>query len=321
MSISPQDMGDQWQGLEPEQPRASRGAFWVALLAFLLLLGGAAALGIFLLNQDGAAVEIDPVPGGPDDNNGVVEIAPTAAASPQPTLSATSAPDLAPTVTLPAPPSSGTEVRAQAVTQPITIDANLGELAGLPAYPSPHIVYASDEWDGSDDLEANWQLAWDSQFLYLAVMVLDDVHVQTQTDNTIFRGDSLELQIDTDRAADFGPELSTDDYQISLSPGDFVSLPPSAFLFQGTGDGDMRDAPSGHSIRVGALQWPQGYVLEAAVPWSDLGITPTVGLEIGLALNANDNDQPGTAVQEVMKSNTAGRTFRDPTTWGTLVLE
>jgi hypothetical protein len=41
---------------------------------------------------------------------------------------------------------------------------------------------------------------------------------------------------------------------------------------------------------------------------------------MGLALNANDNDTPGTAAQEVMMSHVASRTLTDPTSWGTLTL-
>jgi hypothetical protein len=61
--------------------------------------------------------------------------------------------------------------------------------------------------------------------------------------------------------------------------------------------------------------------LEAAIPWRDLNLTPSSGLVIGLAVNVNDNDRPGSAVQEMMKSNMAGRRFGDPTTWGTLTLQ
>ena len=64
-----------------------------------------------------------------------------------------------------------------------------------------------------------------------------------------------------------------------------------------------------------------GYTLEAAIPWVDLRLTPTPGLIIGLAVNANDNDRRGTAAQEVMTSNVPGRRFGDPTTWGTLTLQ
>jgi hypothetical protein len=64
-----------------------------------------------------------------------------------------------------------------------------------------------------------------------------------------------------------------------------------------------------------------GYVLEAAVPWRDLEKVPEPDLIVGVALNANDNDTPGTAVQEVMMSHVATRTLRDPTGWGTLTLK
>jgi hypothetical protein len=62
-----------------------------------------------------------------------------------------------------------------------------------------------------------------------------------------------------------------------------------------------------------------GYNVEEAIPWSDLNLAPVEGLILGLALNANDNDTPGTAVQEVMKSHIASRTLTDPSGWGTLI--
>jgi hypothetical protein len=129
------------------------------------------------------------------------------------------------------------------------------------------------------------------------------------------------MQFDTERNADFGPGLSPDDYQITLSPGNFADLPPSAFRFQGTENGRILDAPGRHQVSVAAQETSEGYTLEAAIPWTDLNLTPRPGLVIGLALNANDNDVPGTAVQEVMMSHVAGRTLTDPTSWGTLTLE
>ncbi len=131
----------------------------------------------------------------------------------------------------------------------------------------------------------------------------------------------MELQIDADRLGDYGPTISPDDYQISLSPGDFAGLMPSAFRFQGTSAGAMLDATAPHSIAVSATPNGAGYVLEAAIPWRDLGLTPAAGLVIGLAVNVNDNDRPGTAAQEMMKSSAPNRRFADPTTWGTLTLQ
>ena len=203
-------------------------------------------------------------------------------------------------------------------SEPI-IDGQLAEWPTLPTYSSAFYVFNAASWDGTEDLQARWQLGWDESHLYIAVDVQDDIHVQTQSGNQLFRGDSVDIQFDTDRSGDFGPQLSPDDYQITLSPGDFAALPPSAFRFRGTAAGTIVDAP-GHSVSVAAQPSPNGYTLEAAIPWADLGLSPTIGMTIGLALNANDNDTPGTAVQEVMMSHIATRTLTDPTSWGTLTL-
>lgn len=321
MSTSPQDKGDVWVGLEPEQPKSSRGAYWVALLATLFLLVGAVALGVFLYNQRA------------DSGDDALVVQPTAPAADQTATAAvpglvpstapetTAAPELAATATLPAADGASAQVTAvRLAAQPI-IDAVLDEWADVPAVSSPHIVYRAPSWDGSDDLEVSWQFAWDEFNLYFAATVTDDIHAQNQSGNTIFRGDSLDLQIDTDLAGDYGPALSPDDFQITFSPGDFAGLPASAFRFQGTTDGDMLDAPGAHNILMAAQSRDGGYILEAAVPWRDLNVTPLRGMQIGLALNATDDDQPGVAIQEIMKSNSAERAFGDPTTWGTLTLQ
>ena len=204
-------------------------------------------------------------------------------------------------------------------TTPV-IDGLLDEWGSVPAIQSSFIVYQVTGWDGSDDLNAVWRLAWDANNLLIAVEVTDDVHVQTQSGNQLFRGDSVDMQFDTNRPGDFGDGLSPDDFQSTLSPGDFAALPPSAARFQGTINGQILDAPTGHHLTMQARQVGQGYTIEAAIPWSDLNLVPAGGLVIGLALNANDNDSPGTAVQEVMKSHVITRTLTDPTGWGTLTL-
>jgi hypothetical protein len=237
---------------------------------------------------------------------------------------------LAPTATLPAgaapttagpPVTTGENVNAARLAAPPAIDGDLAEWAGVTPAESAFRVFTASGWDGTADLTATWRLAWDATNLYVAVAVTDDTHVQTQTGSQLFRGDSVEMQFDTNRQGDFGPGISADDFQIALSPGDFAALPPSAFRFQGSDGGGFQNAPGGTNAAVAAQQTGQGYNLEAAIPWGELALTPTPGLALGLALNANDNDTPGTAVQEVMMSHVSGRTLTDPTTWGTLTLE
>jgi eukaryotic-like serine/threonine-protein kinase len=219
----------------------------------------------------------------------------------------------------PPPPIITADVTAVRLAQPPVIDGLLDDWPNVAPALSAYRVYADPSWDGRDDLTAMWRLGWDADHFYLAVEVIDDIHVQTQTGNQTYRGDSVEIQVDADRDGDWGPGLSPDDFQISFSPGNFADLPPEAFRFQGTENQRIVNAP-GHSIRVQARRTADGYTLEAAVPWRDLNVTPRAGLVLGIALNANDNDTPGTAVQEVLMSHVATRAFANPTTWGTLTL-
>jgi hypothetical protein len=205
------------------------------------------------------------------------------------------------------------------LAQPPTIDGSLAEWGSGPAITSAYLVHTAPGWDGSADLEATWRVGWDANNFYVGVTVVDDVHVQTQTGNQMFRGDSLEIQIDTNPAAN-ATRVNPSTFQILLSPGNFADLPPSAFRFQGTSGGQILDA-TGHSIQVNASPTGDGYVLEAAIPWQDLNFTPAAGAMLRMAFNANDNDRPGEAVQEVMMSSSPNRTLTNPQTWGTVVLE
>ena len=317
------DWNEAWQGLEPDQPRPRRRPYFIALGAVVFLLLGACALGFAMLQE-----RTSPEPGLtlPGEETATIEEQSTQQPAASETIS-NGGVTIAPTVTLPGSfatppqPPPATDVFAPRATAPPNIDGNLGEWAGLPVYSSPHIVFTGESWDGSDDLSATWQVTWDDANLYMAYSVADDIHAQNQTGNQTFRGDSIELQIDADRAGDYGPSISPDDFQLSLSPGDFSTIPPSAFRFQGTSDGSMLDAPTPHSIILAAVPNGAGYNLEVAIPWRDLNLTPAAGTIFGLAVNVNDNDRPGTAVQEFMKSSAPNRRFRDPTTWGTLTLQ
>lgn len=310
--------GDQTQRLAAEYaagPRLPTVALALLVVLFLALCGATLALTLpRLLGR--ATVDA----GTPTATAGVVSVPTqvTVGASATPTAPAAT---LAPTFT-PAPiaPIVAADVTATRLGTPPTLDGDLSEWAGVPAYLSAFTVYTIADWDGSDDLTGVWRLGWDDNNFYLALEVTDDVHVQTQTGNQIFRGDGVDAQIDTQRSADFGPRLSPDDFQVTLSPGDFAGLPPSAWRFRGTDAGRIVDAP-GYSIQVFARPTATGYTLEAQIPWRDLATAPSTGLTLGIALNVNDNDTPNSGRQEVMKSQVSTRTLTNPTTWGTLTLK
>ncbi len=301
---------DEWG--EPEEEKTN-WALWAGVGALVLFLIGLCLVGGFFLVQQ-FQQRTAPQP---------TLVVPTSVVATE-IIVPTDIP-LAPTATLQeavqataVPPAIGNVDAHQLPSLP-AIDGNLSEWAGVPTTESAFRVFTYSGWDGTDDVTAVWQLAWDATNLYIAVQVTDDIHVQTQTGNQIFRGDSVDMQLDVDRNGDLGEGVSSDDFQIIFSPGDFAGLPPSAFRFQGTSSGQIADA-TGHGITLAAQPTSLGYNLEAAIPWVDLNRSPSAGLVIGLALNVNDNDGAGTAVQEMMKSHVSTRQYANPASWGTLTL-
>ncbi len=223
------------------------------------------------------------------------------------------------TVTL-APANAEGRLKAVHLSSAPLIDGDLVDWGAIPPFTTPYIVEQKESWDGSMDVDSLWRIGWDEQNLYLAVAVTDDAHVQTRETKFAYLGDSLELQFDTNVRADYGPGVSSDDYQYVVSPGNFADRSPGSFRFRGDAQGAMNDF-IGSAARVAALKTAEGYNLEMAIPWSDLGVQPAANQLLGAAFSLNDLDTPGTAVQELMFSHVPTRRWLDPTSWGSLELE
>ena len=265
-----------------------------------------------------------PTPDNTPDNTPTEPATPTVRASttmePEVVISATAT--VAPTATATATqaPAEPGVVRAPRWTTAPTIDGDLAEWASITPVRSEYVVFSRSDWNRVEDSMAWWRLAWDETNLYVAVAVVDDIHVQEDTGSAVFLGDSLEMQFDTTLESPPETVLTEGNFQIMLSAGDFETLSPEAFRFRGTNSGDLV-AAGGNEVLVSARKTEEGYGLEAAIPWTDLEMTPEPGMRLGLALNANDNDVAEASIQEVMMSNVPERTLYNPSTWGVLILE
>jgi hypothetical protein len=254
---------------------------------------------------------------------------------------------LAPTGELPteAPPSPTPPRRSMAEHEADLLSAmryredNGKVVFAYPVREAPEIDGRLDEWPGRDydiahehrdreieglignrsgpaDLSGRFHIAWDAEHLYVGVDVVDDVHVQIERGETLFKGDDIEIQVDADLEGDWSDAaLSGDDGQVGLSAGDFDASGPEAYIWLPA----SREQP-GTMITIAALETGRGYSLEAAIPWSVLGGRPQVETPVGFCLSLSDNDIPGTAQQQTLMSTIPRRKWGDPTTWGTLVL-
>ena len=211
---------------------------------------------------------------------------------------------------------NGSPVEAALLETPPTIDGDLADWAD-PGRELANVVFGASNWTGAGDASARFHIGWTEQGLYLGLQVTDDKRVQVSSGRNIFKGDIVELQLDSDLSGDFfSNSLTSDDYQIGLSPGNYGSLGSEAWRWYPIG---LAGSLSGVSLR--AVTTTEGYNLEAMIPWTVFGVTPDVGDRFGFALSISDNDLSGAPVQQSMVSTISTRTLTNPTTWGTLILK
>ena len=215
----------------------------------------------------------------------------------------------------PARPNGDVVHAAAAATSP-QIDGDLSDWPALP-YQGTLPTYKPEAWGGTQDNSFNFGLQWDANYLYVAAAVVDDVHVQTQHNEMIYKGDSLELLFDADLQGDFDvAHLDADDYQLGLSPGALNGDSPEAWLWF-----PASQSGAANNVKLAAKPDGQGYRLEAAIPWALFNVSPAGGSRFGFVISSSDDDSPDTAQQKSMVSNVGTRKLLDPTSWGTLALD
>jgi hypothetical protein len=251
------------------------------------------------------------------------EAPPTTAPPPTlaaPTLTATSTVATTPggptpTVNPAAGRPNGTPLNAAFLSVAPAIDGNLSDWTGV-SYGVASCTYGCNLRSGDADLSGTVFLGYDSANLYVAIQVRDDKYVQVSSGRNMYKGDDIEIQLDANLVTDFtSTSLSSDDYQIGLSAGNFDGVAPNAYRWYPRSlEGSLS------TVVVKAKQVADGYALEARIPWTVFGVTPTSGDKYGFVISLSDGDQAGTAVQQSMVSSVSTRKLANPTTWGTLVL-
>jgi hypothetical protein len=203
----------------------------------------------------------------------------------------------------------------------IKVDGNLDGWTGDPTFTlnaKSQLAYklSSNSWAGPKDLSGQVWAGWTQDGLYFAVKVVDDVHVQKSADANLWHGDYVEWQFDTQLEKDRDKKsMSSDDYQIGVSAGDFASVPPAAYAwFNGA------DAPGPIAIQQAQVKTGDGYILEIFIPKELLkGITLAEKAVFGMNVSLSDADDPGIG-QKAMLSTSSTRTYADPTTFGAITL-
>jgi CubicO group peptidase (beta-lactamase class C family) len=134
-----------------------------------------------------------------------------------------------------------------------------------------------------DDFTVTCQMTWNKEELILFINVLDNKTVVSDSDDQLWANDCIELFL--------APAVGSGSYyQLVLAVDTNGTLRSRFYDFRKTSD-----APLKHSSA--SIKTASGYRIVTRIPWSNLGIEPVIGTEIGVQIFANDSDGDNKTLQ------------------------
>ena len=158
-------------------------------------------------------------------------------------------------------------------TQPLAIDGKVDDLWNTAqSYTLDNVLTKSPA--STNNLAAEYKTMWDENNLYVLVEVTDSI-LRHDPDIGWHNNDGIEIYLDGDdaKAAEYGQNDCA-----------------YAFIWDATSP-EMKE--NNHSrtndVKYAVVTTDKGYRLEAAFPWTTLGVKPSAGAKIGMEVQVNDN--------------------------------
>ncbi len=154
---------------------------------------------------------------------------------------------------------------------------------------------------GTNNNTSTFGVMWDNTYLYLGAKILDS-SLRNDSGTSCYNDDSVEFYIDPNN--DGGTAYDSTDKQITQRWND-----SGICGLQGSTPGVLH----------GWANITGGYTVEIAVPWSSLGVTPSSGMNLGIDICNNDDDDGGSAEIQTCW-NAAGNDSQNPSAFGHMSL-
>ena len=162
--------------------------------------------------------------------------------------------------------------------------------------PGPH-----GKLRAANDFDPSFRIAWNEKGLLLLAEIKDNVVHEWEDESNPTLGDSVEVFL--------APKLGArEGYRCVLTPGSAPKHEARCRLYH------YRKAASGGKLtaEVAGRKTPDGYVLEALLPWANLGMAPRAGDEVAMQLLATDDDAKGDRHRFRALWHQAGDPGKDP---------
>ena len=156
------------------------------------------------------------------------------------------------------------------------------------------------------NLSANWSALWDNTYLYVFVTVTDN-DKRNDSGTSWWEDDGIELFVD-------GNNNKATSYDANDFQWGFVWNRTTAIA------GSKNPANSLTGITFSIVATTAGYNVEARIPWTTIGVTPSVNKVIGFDIAVNDDDGGGTRENKIAWNATADEGWQNPSYFGEVKL-
>ncbi|MEW6356245.1 MAG: PQQ-binding-like beta-propeller repeat protein [Planctomycetota bacterium] len=136
-----------------------------------------------------------------------------------------------------------------------------------------------------ENFDPSFRIGWTDKGVAVLAQIRDNAGQEGQDEANLWRGDAVEFFV----TAKIGtPDL----YQIVIAPGVDPNHPKLRHRFY-----DYRQKAKNVKLtaEMASRKTDDGYVVEALLPWANVGIKPTVGSVFGMQIFADDCDKEGAA--------------------------
>ena len=156
------------------------------------------------------------------------------------------------------------------------------------------------------NLSATWSALWDNTNLYVFVAVTDN-DKQNDSGTNWYDDDGVELFVDGNNNK--ATAYDANDFQWGLVWGRTAALA-----------GGKNPANSLTGVTYSIVAVTGGYNMEVKIPWTTMGVTPSIGKVIGFDVAVNDDDAGGTRENKISWNATADEGWQNPSYFGTTTL-
>lgn len=162
------------------------------------------------------------------------------------------------------------------------IDGDLSEWNGRMHTFDPRKDLEFGEISADGDFAGSFGVGWNDGYIFIAADVTDRAVSANEKPSEIYKGDCVELYLDTKTKGNNFVWGDKEYYQIGFAPGSSEGRPVSWSWFQG---GEQRE-----SISMVTQRTEKGYRIEASISNGFLKLEAKPGVEVGMSLSIHDSN-------------------------------